>query len=79
MQATLLGFAIWALGRFIHIFDALRLGFIDMNKLMAIRYEFTNIFGIPINFGFYEIIALNFTFVIIVILLEIYRRKLRHM
>jgi hypothetical protein len=78
LQATLLGFAIWAFGRFIHIFDALRLGFIDMNKLMTMRYEFTNVFGMPINFGFYEIIALNLSFVIIAILLEVYRNKMRH-
>jgi len=78
LQATLLGFAIWAFGRFIHVFDALRLGFIDQNKLMQIRYEFTNIWGTPIAFSFYEIIALNLIFVIGAVFIEVYIKKLRH-
>jgi hypothetical protein len=78
LQATLLGFALWGFGRFIYIFDALRLGFIDMNRLMQMRYELTNIFGSPVNFSFYEIMALNLSFVIIAILIEVYRNKMRH-
>lgn len=79
LQATLLGFAIWAFGRFVYLFDALRLGFINQNKLMQMRYEFTNIFGTPINFSFYEIIALNLFFVLSVVLIEFYikNRKIR--
>jgi hypothetical protein len=79
LQATLLGFAFWGLGFFIHIFDAVRLGFIDQNKLMEMRFEFTSLFGTPITFSFYEIIALNLAFVIIAILIEVYRNKMRHM
>jgi hypothetical protein len=78
LQAALLGFAFWGFGFFIHIFDALRLGFIDQNKLMQIRYEFTNIWGTPIAFSFYEIIALNLIFVIGAIFIEVYIKKLRH-
>jgi len=78
LQATLLGFAFWGFGRFIHIFDALRLGFIDINKLVQIRYEFTNILGTPITFGFYEIIALNLILVIGAVFIEVYIKKMRH-
>jgi hypothetical protein len=33
------------LDRFIHIFDALRLGFIDQNKPIQMKFEFTNLLG----------------------------------
>jgi len=78
LQAILIGFAFWGFGRFIHIFDALRLGFIDVNKLMQMRYEFTNLFGTPITFSFYEIIALNAFFIFLAIFIEVYRNKMRH-
>ena len=78
LQATLIGFAFWGFGRFIHIFDALHLGFIDQTKLLSIRYEFTNILGHPINLSFYEIIALNMLFVFTAVFIEFYKRKLRH-
>jgi hypothetical protein len=78
LRAILLGFAFWGLGFFIHIFDAVRLGFIDQNKLMEMRFEFTNFFGTPITFSFYEIIALNVFFIIIVVFIEFYRNKMRH-
>jgi len=77
LQATLLGFAIWAFGRFIHVFDALRLGFIDQTKLMQMRYEFTNILGSPITFSFSEIIALNILFFALVVVIELYKKKMR--
>jgi len=78
LQAVLIGFAFWGFGRFIHIFDALRLGFIDVDKLMQMRYEFTNLFGTPITFSFYEIIALNAVFIILAVFIEVYRNKMRH-
>ncbi|HLC39329.1 MAG TPA: hypothetical protein VJJ76_00410 [archaeon] len=76
-QATLIAFALWGLGRFVHIFDALRLGFVDQTHLMQMRYEFTNVLGSPITFSFSEIIALNLLFILFAVLIEVYKRK-RH-
>ena len=78
LQAVLLGFSFWGLGFFLHILDAVRLGFISENKLMQIGFEFTNIFGTPITLNICEVIGMNFTFAILAVLLQIYRNKMRH-
>jgi len=77
LQAAMTGFAVWGFGRLIFLFDALRLGFIDQNRLLQMRFEFTNILGTPVSFSFYEVIALNLMFVISAVFMEFFRKKLR--
>ena len=79
IQAIFLSLIVYILAEFIHRIDAVRMGFITLNQLIYANYEFNGLLGKPLIQNLYHIILMNVILVGIVVFIEVYRRKLRHM
>lgn len=75
VQVVLTSLIVYNLAEFIHRIDAIRLGFITKEQLLGMKYEFTRFFGHPLTFSFSDLLLLYFSFLVIVIVIEIYKRR----
>jgi len=75
VQIILISLIVYEAALLIHRLDAIRLGFITKEQLFGMGYEFSGFFGHPITFSFSDVLILYFCFLIIVVVIEFYKRK----
>lgn len=75
VQVVLVSLIVYNLAEFIHRVDAIRLGFITKEQLLGMRYEFNGTFGHQISFSFSDLLILYVFLSIVVVAIELYKRR----
>jgi len=75
VQVILISLIVYELAVFVYKLDAIRSGFITKEQLFGMKYEFSSFFGHPIIFSFSGVLLLYLSFLIAVIVIEVYKRR----